>query len=108
MTRKQNTADIDRAMQSVAGAFAAADGDTTTALAISGTAAEATGLVANATYRLWSDAACFVRFSDTEDADTGDMPLTAELAEWITLQDLTRISAITSGATGTLYITRMG
>ena len=108
MGRRTNTGSPDAAMQSIASAFACPNGDTTTALSISGTAAAATGLVENATYRLWASVACFVRFAASGDADTGDMPMTAELAEWVTLQDLTRISAITSGATGTLYITRMG
>lgn len=108
MGRMTNKGFLDAAMESVAGAFASPDGDTTTTVSISGTAAAATGLVENATYRLWTDTACFVQFSDSGDATTGDMPLTAELPEWFTLQDVSRISAITSGASGTLYITRMG
>ena len=108
MSRRQRQGNLDSAMESVASAFACGIGDTTTAVSVSGSAAEATGLVENATYRLWCDVQCHVRFAATGDADTGDMPLTAELPEWITLQDVTRVSAITSGASGTLYLTRMG
>jgi hypothetical protein len=108
MSRRQRQGFHDAAMDSISSAFAAPNGNTTTALSISGTAAAATGLVENATYRLWSDVACFVLFAASGDATTSMMPLTAELPEWITLQDLTRVSAITAGASGTLYLTRMG
>lgn len=108
MSRRQRQGNLDSAMESVASAFAAPNGSATTTVSISGTAAAATGLRENATYRLWSDAACFLLFADTGDATTSDMPLTAELAEWITLQDVSRISAITASGSGTLYITLMG
>ena len=108
MTRSIDRGSAYRANDSIASAFAVPSGAATTALSISGTAAEATGLTQDATYRLWPSVACFVRFAASGDATTSDMPLTAELAEWLTLNDLTRLSAITAGGTGTLYITKMG
>lgn len=108
MGRRERQGFHDAAMESISGAFASPAGAATTTVSVSGTAAAAAGLIENATYRLWSDVACFVRFADSGDATTSDMPLTAELPEWITLQDVTRISAITASGSGTLYITRMG
>lgn len=108
MTRATDRGSQYRANDSIASAFAAPSGAATTALSISGTAAAATGLTEGATYRLWSSVACFVRFAASGDALVTDMPLTAELPEWITLNDVTRLSAITASASGTLYITKMG
>ncbi len=99
-----------QANTAVASAFTAPVGAATSTVATSGTAAEITGLTSGSMYRLWSDTNCFVRFTlgGTDAATLTDMPLTAELPEWVTLTDLDRISVITDGATGTLYATEMG
>lgn len=98
-----------RMANAVEGAFTPLAGDASTTISLSGTAGEATGLTKGSVYRLWSSVNCYIRFTDggSADADTGDMPLTAELPEWFVMKNVDRISAITSGATGTLTITEM-
>lgn len=109
MGRRDRVGNLDAAMDSTRGAFASPPAGSTDILSISGTAAAQTGLVQDAMYRLRSTVDCFLRFADTGDATTTtDMPLQADKEEWLTLQDCSRISAITSGSSGSLYITRMG
>ena len=101
---------VYRASTSIEGAFAAPTGDTTTTVSLSTSAAAAGSLTSNSVYRLWSDVNCFVLFTDggSDDADTDDMPLTAEYPEWVFLKNVDRISAIVASGTGTLYVTAMG
>lgn len=107
MTRSQDLGSAYRANDSIASAFAAPV--STTRLAISTSAAAQGSLTQDATYRFQCDTDCFVLFADSGDATvTTGMPLTAGVPDWYTLNDISRISAITASGTGFLYITQCG
>ena len=110
MTDKSHRREAIRANSKIDSAFTAPDGSVTTTISISGTAAAATGLEQDVVYRLRSDVNCTVLFADAGDAVAADdMDLTAELPEWFEMPvGVSRISAITTGATGTLKITKLG
>ena len=59
-------------------------------------------------YRIWSSVDCFVRLGDsTVTAATTDMPLTAKIDNYWTIDLNFYIAAIVSAGTGALYITRV-
>lgn len=109
LARRKNQGNLDAAMESLANAFQLPEGDETTTVSVSGTAAEATGLTPYATYRVWCDVVCYILADASADATaTTAYPLSASVGELVTLPDVTRLSVITGGGSGTLSLTRMG
>lgn len=110
--RDRNRSDIALAYEALAGAFGApGDGDTST-IALSGTAAAATGLVPGDTYLVTATAACHVLFDTigaAGDATTSDAYLVGNVPYFFRMSsDADRCSAIESAGGGTLYLTRLG
>ena len=78
----------------------------TQTLAISGTTAESASAVTSSLVRLLATTACFVRSGVTGgSAVVTDLPLAANVPEYFTLKKGHFVQAITSGGSGTLYIT---
>lgn len=83
------------------------DTGSTKSLAFTDTAAAVTGLLVDKWYRLIATEDCFIHFHAAEDATTSHMFLNAGVSEFFYTGNLTRISAIRSTASGTLYLTAM-
>ena len=80
----------------------------TQAVSISGTTAKTTKFLTAGVVRLYSTVDCFVRFDyQAGTALATDMPLVGGLPEYFNLDGADTVAAITSAATGTLYVTEM-
>lgn len=80
----------------------------TRSVSISGTSAKTVAPLTSGNVRLLATVDCFVRFgAQGGTAVVTDMPLLAATPEYFNLDGYDTVAAITSGASGTLYVTEV-
>lgn len=82
---------------------------TTQSKAYTGTSAAVTNAFGSQTYRvrLWATTDCHVVFAGSPTATTSDMPLTARVPEYFSVNPGEKVAAIQDSAGGTLYVTEL-